>query len=143
MEARSNPDALLQAQRFKTMVIQVRVPGRYTPRLDGHEEQKRCGGHRGKGPARRDRGRARHKAPERDAAFQGRHETVSRIFPPATEAGVDLVTLAALLGHSRINMVLRYAHPTEERQVLAIRKMEEFTLQRQMVEMGAAASMMN
>ena len=31
----------------------------------------------------------------------------------AAEAGIDLVTLAAMLGHSRIQMVLRYAHPTE------------------------------
>lgn len=29
----------------------------------------------------------------------------------AAEAGVDLVTLAALLGHSKIVMVMRYAHP--------------------------------
>jgi integrase len=49
----------------------------------------------------------------------------------AVESGVDLVTLAALLGHSKIQMVLRYAHPTEEHQVLAIRKMEEFALARQ------------
>jgi len=35
------------------------------------------------------------------------------------EAGVDLVTLAAMLGHSRIQMVLRYAHPTEEHRRLA------------------------
>ncbi|WP_158945238.1 tyrosine-type recombinase/integrase [Granulicella sp. S190] len=27
------------------------------------------------------------------------------------ESGIDLVTLAAMLGHSKINMVLRYAHP--------------------------------
>src|SRR5262249_27050097 len=31
----------------------------------------------------------------------------------AAEAGIDLVTLAAMLGHSKINMVLRYAHPTQ------------------------------
>lgn len=44
----------------------------------------------------------------------------------ATEAGVDLVTLAALLGHSRIQMVLRYAHPTEEHQFKAVKKMEAY-----------------
>ena len=38
-------------------------------------------------------------------------------------AGVDLVTLAAMLGHSKINMVLRYAHPTEEQQFAAMEKM--------------------
>ena len=37
-------------------------------------------------------------------------------------AGVDLVTLAAMLGHSRIQMVLRYAHPTEEHQFAAMEK---------------------
>src|SRR4030095_10531548 len=58
----------------------------------------------------------------------------------AVEAGVDLVTLAALLGHSRIQMVLRYAHPTEEHQINAIRKLEEFTIQRQMEEVGMSAT---
>ena len=41
----------------------------------------------------------------------------------AAEAGVDLVTLAALLGHSRVQLVMRYAHPTEEHQYNAIKKM--------------------
>ena len=44
----------------------------------------------------------------------------------AAMAGVDLVTLAAMLGHSRIQMVLRYAHPTEEHQFQAMRKLETF-----------------
>lgn len=57
----------------------------------------------------------------------------------AVEAGVDLVTLAALMGHSRIQMVLRYAHPTEEHQVLAIGKLEEFTIQKQVDEATASA----
>jgi integrase len=42
----------------------------------------------------------------------------------AAEAGVDLVTLVSLLGHSRIQMVMRYAHPTEEHQINAIKKIE-------------------
>ena len=41
-------------------------------------------------------------------------------------AGVDLVTLAALLGHSRIQMVLRYAHPTEHHQFAAMQKRRRF-----------------
>lgn len=45
----------------------------------------------------------------------------------AVESGVDLVTLAALLGHSKIQMVLRYAHPQAEHKVNAIRKLEEFS----------------
>ncbi len=44
----------------------------------------------------------------------------------AAMAGVDLVTLAAMLGHSRIQMVLRYAHPTEEHQINAMKKMEAY-----------------
>jgi integrase len=44
----------------------------------------------------------------------------------AAEAGIDLVTLAAMLGHSRIHMVLRYAHPTEEHQFNAMKKMEAY-----------------
>ncbi len=44
----------------------------------------------------------------------------------AAEAGVDLVTLAAMLGHSRIQMVLRYAHPSEEHQFNAMKKMEAY-----------------
>jgi len=43
-------------------------------------------------------------------------------------SGIDLVTLAALLGHSRIQTVLRYAHPTEEHQFNAIRKLEAFSI---------------
>jgi len=52
----------------------------------------------------------------------------------AAEAGVDLVTLAALLGHSKIQMVLRYAHPQAEHKAQAIRKMEEFQMAKQMEE---------
>jgi integrase len=42
----------------------------------------------------------------------------------AIQAGVDLVTVAAMLGHSKINMVLRYAHPSEEHQAAAMRKIQ-------------------
>ena len=64
-----------------------------------------------------------------------RHTFASR----AAMSGVDLVTLAALLGHSKIQMVLRYAHPTEEHQVNAMKKLEEFSIARQMAEMSASA----
>ncbi len=43
-------------------------------------------------------------------------------------AGVDLVTLAAMLGHSRIQMVLRYAHPTEEHQFAAMEKRQRYVV---------------
>jgi integrase len=48
----------------------------------------------------------------------------------AATAGVDLVTLAAMLGHSRIQMVLRYAHPTEEHQLRAMKKAQTFVAKR-------------
>jgi len=44
----------------------------------------------------------------------------------AVQAGIDLVALAAMLGHSKINMVLRYAHPTQEHQTTAMDKMEQY-----------------
>jgi integrase len=44
----------------------------------------------------------------------------------AAESGIDLVTLAALLGHSKIQMVLRYAHPTQEHQARSIERLERF-----------------
>lgn len=45
----------------------------------------------------------------------------------AAMSGIDLVTLAAMLGHSRIQMVLRYAHPTDDHQAQAMRRVEEFS----------------
>jgi integrase len=59
--------------------------------------------------------------------YDCRHTFATR----AVESGVDLVTLAALLGHSKINMVMRYAHPTAEHLEKAIRKMEAFMMARQ------------
>jgi integrase len=44
----------------------------------------------------------------------------------AAEAGIDPVTLAAMLGHSRIQMVLRYAHPTQAHQSSAMSKLEKY-----------------
>ena len=54
--------------------------------------------------------------------YDCRHTFATR----AAEAGVDLVTLAAMLGHSRVQMVMRYAHPTEEHQFNAMKKMEAY-----------------
>lgn len=50
---------------------------------------------------------------------------VIRGLQEAAESGVDLVTLAAMLGHSKINMVLRYAHPTEQHQAAAMQKIQQ------------------
>lgn len=63
----------------------------------------------------------------------------------AAESGIDLVTLAALLGHSKIQMVLRYAHPTQEHQARSVERMEQFVAARQMEALspkqGAAEAM--
>lgn len=55
-----------------------------------------------------------------------RHTFASRM----AMAGVDLVTLAALLGHSRVQMVMRYAHPVEAHKVDAVAKLENFNASR-------------
>ncbi len=44
----------------------------------------------------------------------------------AAMSGIDLVTLAAMLGHSRIQMVLRYAHPTQDHQHQAMERLEKY-----------------
>ena len=54
------------------------------------------------------------------------HYTCRHTWPTrAVEAGIDLATLAAMLGHSKIDMVLRYAHPTQEHQKNAMAMMEK------------------
>jgi integrase len=55
----------------------------------------------------------------------------------AAQSGVDLVTLAALLGHARIQMVLRYVHPTQEHQTKAMEKMERYVAEQQIAELSA------
>jgi integrase len=64
------------------------------------------------------------KAIPRFRLYDLRHTWATR----AAMAGIDLVTLAAMLGHSRIQMVLRYAHPTEEHQFAAMKKLEAFRM---------------
>jgi integrase len=46
----------------------------------------------------------------------------------AAESGIDLVTLAAMLGHSKINMVLRYVHVQQAHQTQAMQRMEQYVL---------------
>jgi site-specific recombinase XerC len=52
----------------------------------------------------------------------------------AAEAGMDLPTLAALLGHSKLNMVMRYAHPQERHQAEAMKRLEAFNAAKEIEE---------
>lgn len=44
----------------------------------------------------------------------------------AVRAGIDLVTLKDILGHSRLDMVLHYAHPGEEHRLSAMEKIRDY-----------------
>jgi len=50
-----------------------------------------------------------------------RHTAASRM----VQAGVDLVTVSKILGHSSIQMTMRYAHPTPENMLQAVEKLSE------------------
>ena len=53
----------------------------------------------------------------------------------AAESGeVDMATLAALLGHSKLNMVMRYAHPQEKHQADAVKRLEKVNAARKIAE---------
>jgi integrase len=52
----------------------------------------------------------------------------------AAMSGIDVVTFAAMLGHSRIQMVLRYAHPTQEHQSSAMEQLERYSAMQQIAE---------
>jgi integrase len=66
-----------------------------------------------------------------------RHTWVTR----AAMSGIDLVTLAAMLGHSRIQMVLRYAHHTQERQTQAMEQLERFNAEQQIAAFERQSAM--
>jgi integrase len=53
--------------------------------------------------------------------YDARHTFATR----AIEGGVDMLTLAAILGHTNLKMITRYAHPSESHKAEAIRKMEK------------------
>jgi integrase len=55
----------------------------------------------------------------------------------AAEAGIDLVTLASMLGHSRIQMVMRYAHPTQSHRTAALEKLVAHNKIREEAEISA------
>jgi integrase len=52
--------------------------------------------------------------------YDCRHTFASR----AVEDGIDLLVLASILGHSNLQMVMRYAHPSENFKADAIKRME-------------------
>ena len=58
--------------------------------------------------------------------YDCRHTFATR----ALESGVDLLTLASILGHANLKMVSRYAHPSEQHQADAIRLMEKSKVKR-------------
>ncbi len=66
----------------------------------------------------------KHSGVDHFVLYDCRHTWATR----AVEAGVDLVTLAAMMGHSRIQMVLRYAHPSQEHQFKAMDLIEQYVM---------------
>jgi integrase len=70
----------------------------------------------------RDRAVARAGIKEPFRLYDLRHTYATR----AVMAGVDLPTLAALLGHTSIQMTTRYVHPAEEHKREAVAKLEVF-----------------
>jgi integrase len=66
----------------------------------------------------------RAKVKPRFRLYDLRHTYASR----AAMAGVDLATLAALLGHTSIQMTMRYVHPAEEHKREAVSKLENFKM---------------
>lgn len=64
-----------------------------------------------------------------------RHTAASKMI----EAGIDLVTVSEILGHSSIQMTMRYVHPTPERKRFAVEKLGQiFDQTRQKVDTPAA-----
>jgi hypothetical protein len=59
------------------------------------------------------------------------------------QAGVDLATLAAILGHGSIRMVEKYVNPTAEHKRQAMLKFEERQLATDSQGLGAGGSTPN
>jgi hypothetical protein len=58
-----------------------------------------------------------------------------------SESGIDWVTLAAMLGHSRIQMALRHARPTQEHQTQAMEQLERFNAEQQVAAFERQSAM--
>jgi integrase len=63
--------------------------------------------------------------------YDFRHTFATRIALGGKEGGVDLVTLAALLGHEGIRVVKKYVHPTAEHKKAAMAKYERLIKENQ------------
>jgi integrase len=68
--------------------------------------------------------------------YDCRHTFATR----AVENGMDMATLAAILGHSKLNMVMRYAHPQERHKADAMKKLEKANAAAQIAEFERAAT---
>jgi hypothetical protein len=65
--------------------------------------------------------------------FRGRFDAATWVqatfATQAAQNGMDLATLAAILGHSKLDMVLRYAHPQEKHkaELLTVHSLSSWT----------------
>ena len=65
--------------------------------------------------------------------YDCRHTWATR----AAQSGMDMPTLAALLGHSKLNMVMRYVHPQARHQAEEVRRLEAFNAAQEIAEVEA------
>jgi site-specific recombinase XerD len=59
------------------------------------------------------------------------------------QAGIDLATLAVILGHNSIRIVQRYVHPTADHKQQAMRRFEESLEAINQKMIGQTGSMIN
>ena len=71
--------------------------------------------------------------------YDWRHSFATRM----AEAGVDLATLAAILGHSSIRIVHRYVHPTADHKREAMRRFEQVLVEADKAAMAGTSRAVN
>jgi hypothetical protein len=52
---------------------------------------------------------------------------------------MDLLTLAKTLGHSKIQMVMRYVHPMEQHEAEAIERLERYNAEQRIAQAPAVS----